>query len=494
MTNINELMIENHDLFSNDVFEGDLKLALNANLLKIEEKVKRYTQFENDQKAFLSEDYSDKNFHHYINNITSKYPEIMGDIMKISLQDGSFSQHMSNQYACFYAKQYKKNQDRLERNETAIDVGLLLFPIFAGPIGRAGATGIEMILGNRLSLWGLKSLNAQSFVTEISVTSRLGIIGKDLDQLNDLAKQCQRNEMSFFAESDEGKLENFRNCQIEYGEKKFISELGLVTSVASNFSANSLKILMKGIEKYRLLKAKKISVPSTDEVANYLYKNGFDKLEKGHVALEFKTPDKKTITVMDLSKIIASDDAHVRDLPPKYWRYVADSYKERLHMSKDEVESFVDSSIKMSYRTKLLMLTDESPLMDKMKIHGGIGLVTSSNSSELLPVEKALGLVIKRGTANEKIAEIGRLTVGGEVETAKYSAALIAQLSSLIIQDKNISRVFIYTSKKHSALYRRSMGVSTANMKDLNERDVLIELTRNDIEHMIDKNMLARKK
>ena len=138
--------------------------------------------------------------------------------------------------------------------------------------------------------------------------------------------------------------------------------------------------------------------------------------------------------------------------------------------------------MEMGPRTTLILNTEKSALKGNTKINGGVGIVESGSPQELLPLEKATGVRIER-KPDEKITEIVRLTVGKQSDAVELSTALIDQASSLIKRDKSVSRVFIYTSKIHGRLYRK-MGIPSTRIKSLDDRDVLIELNRDDIDKM----------
>jgi hypothetical protein len=285
-------------------------------------------------------------------------------------------------------------------------------------------------------------------------------------------------------------LNEFRDCQKNLGEKIFLSELGLVVAGTSNISVSALKFLSKAAPVMKTPQVLVQEVKSANEISGYIYKNGLDELKKGQVGLEFATKDSGVFSIMDLSAIAKSSNSTVQKIPEDYWRYVGNIYSERLNLTKDEIESFIKSSVEMSPRTKLVLNTEKSPLTGNMKINGGVGIVQAQKTQELLPLEKATGIRIDK-KPNEKIVEIVRLTVGKDVEAEKMSTALITQATSLIVQDKSISRVFIFTSKVHARLYKR-MGIPVDKIKDIDKRDVVIEFTRGDLEKMVEKKMLEK--
>lgn len=80
----------------------------------------------------------------------------------------------------------------------------------------------------------------------------------------------------------------------------------------------------------------------------------------------------------------------------------------------------------------------------------------------------------------KKITKIVRLTVAEQSDAIELSTVLIDQASCHIKRDKNVSRVFIYTSKIHGRLYRK-MGIPRTRKKSRMMGGVLIKFNRNDI-------------
>jgi hypothetical protein len=491
MSNINNSMIDNNQLFSDKAFEKDLTDALFDNLGKIASRGDEFYKFENDgNRPYRPKDHGTY-VKEYLGDITSRFPGIMEDVVKSSLYDGTFSNQKEKESACFYAEQFKSFSDKKEYKEMAVDAGLFILPLFAGPIGRAGSMGVELAFGERLAVWGMNSLEAKKTLNAASMVFQAGIVAKDLDQLKELSETCRQSEVQFLSKSDEAQLKEFRDCQKNLGEKIFFSELGLISFGTTNISASALKFLPRGVQGLKIPIVASKEVKNTKEISGYIYKNGLSELKKGQVSIEFSTPESGVFSVMDLGAVAKAQDPLVKKIPEDYWRYVGSIYSERLNLTKNEIESFIKSSVEMSPRTKLVLNTEKSPLTGKMKINGGVGIVHASGAEELLPLEKATGIRIDK-KPNEKIVEIVRLTVGKDSDAEKVSSALVSQASSLIVQDKSISRVFIFTSKVHARLYKR-MGVPMDKIKDIDKRDVIIEFTRSDLERVLEKKMLMEK-
>jgi hypothetical protein len=488
MISITNTMMDNELLFANEVFEKDLLSALLDNLGKIEKRGDEYFKFENDPLKPYNRKGNTSYVDKYLDNVTSHFPNVLEDVVKSSSYDGSFSNHDTKLSACFYSEKFKKHSDRAEYTEMGIDAGLFILPLFAGPVGRLGVTGIELVFGERLAIWGLRSLDSKKAISATSLVFQTGIAAQDLNKLKNLSEECRKSEVKFLTKNDETQLKEFRDCQKNLGEKIFLSEVGAIALVGSNLSKSAIKFLTKGALKINLPTMVTKEVSTTNEISNYIYKNGLDQLKKGQLSVEFSTPTSGVFSVMDLKALEKIQDPVLKKIPEDYWRYVGSIYSERLNLTKDEIESFIKSSLEMSPRTKLVLNTEKSPLIGAMKIKGGVGVVEAKGPGELLPLEKATGIKIDK-KPNEKIVEIVRLSVGKDSDAEQLSTALVSQATSLIVQDKSISRVFIFTSRIHARLYRK-MGVPMDKIKELDKRDVIIEFTRSDLERVIQKKMI----
>lgn len=485
MANLSDKFIESKDLFTQNDFEKDLKTALLSNLEKIDDRGKDYARFEFDgNRPFIrkgNESYTKE----YIQDITSRFPAIIEDLVKASHYDGSIDHASTQETVCLFEEQFKKYSDQKFYKEMALDAGLFLLPLVSGPLG------LELVFAERMAVWGLKASEIKNALTASTLIFQTGLAANNIESLKSLSEECRRGEVEFLSHSSEQSLETFKKCQQKFGEKLFLSELGFIAAGTSNISSLSLKFLKAGAKEASISLSEVKKVSSTEDISKYIYGNGLKELKPGQIGLEFQTTDHGVFSVMDLKNIAESKNVAIQKIPQDYWRYVGNVYSERLNLTKTEIENFIKSSIEMSPRTKLVLNTEKSPLLGPMKINGGVGIVSAKAKGELLPLEKATGFKIARA-ADEKIVEIVRLTVGKDVEAAKMSEALIGQATSLIAEDKSISRIFIFTSKVHARLYKR-MGVPADKIKDLDKRDVIIEMNQADIEQIL-KNMTLSKK
>jgi hypothetical protein len=193
---------------------------------------------------------------------------------------------------------------------------------------------------------------------------------------------------------------------------------------------------------------------------------------------QIQTLNLGNFTHIDLAYIHLVRDQYLRDVPEKYWNFVAEIYAKRLSLSPDEISGFIRSSRELTSRTKLIVNTTNG-IRTTPAFNGGISVVFSRHENEPLPCEKSLDARLSR-PSSEASAEIVRLTVVKETDVKNLCRELIYQAAELILQDPQIQTTYIYTSKLHYRLYRQ-LGVEPASIKSLGARDVLITLKRSDV-------------
>lgn len=201
-------------------------------------------------------------------------------------------------------------------------------------------------------------------------------------------------------------------------------------------------------------------------------------------------PDNKMMAILDLSEKRALQLRNINEAPERYWKHVGEIYRKRLNLTDDEIKSFLETSKSFEPRTKLVMQTSGGgPATGK--IEGGVGIVTSKNPNELLPLEKAMRIKLPR-EKGQKIAEVVRLTS----DVDKLMPQLLTQISNITKKDPEITTLYVYTSKIHERLYK-SLHIPYEKIEksyysklpqDLlkkvkkNERDVLIQVNVKDFQ------------
>ncbi|MBC97952.1 MAG: hypothetical protein CME63_09400 [Halobacteriovoraceae bacterium] len=178
----------------------------------------------------------------------------------------------------------------------------------------------------------------------------------------------------------------------------------------------------------------------------------------------------------DVLSIIRPSIGDAKNLADDYYKYVADVYSERLNLSAEEIEGFIQSSRQMGDRTTLIVRTKTNPTTGPPEFKGGIGVVTAENGEELLPLEKATGFRVPRGEGN-KAVEVVRLVASDE-KNPNLMKELIEEAMSTIGKDPSITKAYVYTSRIHERLYRR-LGIPYTIVNRPNKRDVILEFNVN---------------
>lgn len=190
----------------------------------------------------------------------------------------------------------------------------------------------------------------------------------------------------------------------------------------------------------------------------------------------FKVGDKEHLAVLDLGKAELNKDQMSLALSDRYWSHVGDVYGKRLNLTEQEIKSFIQTSNEMRDRTILVTSSEQSPLLAR-EFNGGVGIVTSKNKRDLLPLEKATGFQAQRDIGG--VAEVVRLTANKDAK--ELSMDLMKTSAEILKADPEIKTLYIYTSRAHSRLYK-GMGVPVKKETLLeNGRDVVIEVRITDI-------------
>lgn len=187
-------------------------------------------------------------------------------------------------------------------------------------------------------------------------------------------------------------------------------------------------------------------------------------------------PNGRIISALDLSNKNELKLLGLEGISNKYWQTVAATYKDRLKLSDEEIASFIKSSVAYEDRTTLILQTQGKPSAGK--IDGGVAMVESKSSKDLLPFEKATGVKVSR---EGKVGEIVRLTAVNEDHHTTMKNVLTS-LASMTRTDPELKKIYIFTSKIHMRMYMK-MNIPFKRLKDPNERDVLIEINAQDFQN-----------
>ncbi|OUR95668.1 hypothetical protein A9Q84_14295 [Halobacteriovorax marinus] len=369
--------------------------------------------------------------------------------------------------ACHF---YNKNIDFLENKKikkVGLEVGMLALPFVVGPTFRLGVWGLR---GAGLLKWGMRE---EVFISVSKATAgamSAAFFIKDSIAIPKKKEECSRFLNGFIETNNQTLYQKFIECNQELS-----SELLFLAAETTLVGLTSITSIMKSLKVSRSFKEEStfFHVKDFEELTFYLESKKIDNANFGDAGFKLTTK-KGDYYVLNLN----GPKREVAALSTKYWEFVSETYKERLNLSKAEIESFIRSSKSMEPRTTLLVSTKQD---DMFKLRGGVALVDSSKASELLPLEKATGIRIKR-EKGRKIGEIVRLTVDGTTGDRKLSDELISQLiSGLKTQDK-LDSVYVYTSKAHQRLYQRMLkkkGMKSQLIHDL-DRDVVLRIDLKD--------------
>lgn len=436
------------------------------------DKVYSYDRYLNDPQAPLTHAKNGAYAKKYIEELTSNHPQIVDDLLdRFELLSPPSDKES---LLCSLSKKREKERKRDALVKTGIETSLFVAPFLLGPWGRAGVLGLEGALGVKLLRWGLtaKEVERGAWIARASVG--LSTNALQSAEVLKLANTCKNLEQKYYINADAKTFQTLSDCKTEYQDSLFLASLGWVAPLAPEIPGPVLKFY-KAKFTPQMTSTKEVS----SQIGNSLKST---PLTKNQWAREFTTPDQGTFTYMDLSKIERVSDQHMKSLPDDYWKFVGNIYSERLNLTPDEIKGFIKSSQDFAPRTKLIVNTPNS-IKEAQNFKGGVGVVISGKSDELLPLEKALGKSLER-KPGEKSAEIVRLTVSKDADAEKLSKSLINQAAGLVLQDPEIKTVYIYTSKIHRRLYSK-LGVTPTNISAVSDRDVLVTLKREDIEKLL---------
>lgn len=495
MKNISSDQMLNFKTYDYNTFWTNLKDSIFENLSVIDDKSKEYETYLNDLNGPIVRESNQAYIDKYNSEFISRFPNLVEDFILQSSRDQQALSIDDKKIICTKSSYYEKYLTSKKLKGLAVDASLLILPILGGPLAPAIESGVVLSRGARLVTWGISNAQLAKTITSGSRALDLALLGHSGIALKSLKDKCIELERVLLERPDISKYHELKKCQLDLSSELTVFLIGSgMTSMS--YSADFLQFI-KLAEKTRrptnlistVLSRK--TEESVDAINQYLLKNGTSELKGSEQALEFRVGDKDFFTIVDMTKTSKIDPV-VKKVSEDYWRFVADVYKERLNLTPSEIENFVKSSIEAGPRTKIVLNTGDKLKDGGNQFKGGIGLVQSKNKLELLPLEKATGIKIDR-KPNEKIVEIVRLTASKDVEAEKTSSALVSQIMSLVVSDKEVGRVFIYTSKVHSRLYRK-MGIPQKAIKSISDRDVMIEITREEAEEILKSKVLQNKR
>lgn len=408
----------------------------------------------------------------YMNSFHGKFPYLTETLL--------FKAEVNNERSNLLCDLDKKLEEKKFREKiltSAVDGALLIGPLFLGPLGRVGGQGIRSLLATRLGSFGMRASHAEKAMMATRMSSEGMFVLHANHKVHVKENECAQISSEFYLKTNEKNFERQKNCFEDLATLRFEESLSWA-------SFGGLELIPQLEKRFKYLRAPKVEkrTLSSNQTLSAVMEDFYQ--QKNRFAMEVSSSDNGVYTIMDLSKLKDVKDEKLKSLPVDYWNFVGETYRTRLNLTPEEIKGFVKTSEEMQPRTKIIFNTEKSQLNSKQpsKFKGGIGVLESRASDELLPIEKSTGKRFPR-TPGEKSVEIVRLTVSKEAEKTDLSKQLTDAAINLIVADKTVSKAYIYTSKAHSVLYRR-MGIPKECIKPLDDRDVYIELSREDLENI----------
>ncbi len=453
-------------------FEEVLAQASRSTAKALLEKNDRYDSYLNLNNPDSKSEFLSVLDVYFNNKILKEYPDIADDFL--DRYERSPPKEKLKPFICQLYKDRKSKKQTEDLVKAGTETALFIAPFALGPWTRAGAFGLEAIIGKKIMQWGLSSKATAKMVLSAEVGNAVTFNAAQYLELKKIDENCRNIEVSLYTKPKDNDLDLLNSCREDYHDALVFSSAGALLSMAPTISPAILE-----------LHKKRYAVTLVSQNAKALnigedLKNSSLKLSEW--AREFKTIDQGNFTYMDLSKLNQVNDPMLSNLPSNYWKYVGEVYSDRLNLSPAEIKGFIKSSEEFTERTKLIVNTKTSANLTDSNFQGGVGVVVSDISSQLLPLEKSTGTSLPR-ESGRKVAEIVRLVVSKDADVEKLSKSLINQASAVILHDPSITTVFIYTSKLHGRLYQK-LGVKPKNIQTQGNRDIVITLGRREIEQM----------
>jgi hypothetical protein len=371
-------------------------------------------------------------------------------------------------------------KNRFEKQElikkVALEAGLIIGPFLFPPL-----SSIKIGQGLWLARFGLSAKKSEALVGAISyqvISASSGLI-----LVNKVEVQCKRKVAAMLVKSSVEKQKEIDQCY------KDLSNEYLLLAVSEAISIG--RGLKSGLKLAFPKAAKLADEPGyfshklqirPDQLTSKLRSDGIKSLGKDKSAFVYKTGVNEYSSIYDLEKASRLGTDH-KKLTSGYWDYVADVYSKRLKLSEAEVKAFLKSSREMEDRTLLVLKSRAHPANGPPNFTGGAGIVKSSKTEELLPLEKATGFKVPR-EKGEKVYEVVRL-VSTDADNPDHMKEILAQVMAILKTDEKASRAFVFTSKIHQRLYRK-LGIPFKVIDKPNSRDVIMEfdISKVDVESL----------
>lgn len=317
--------------------------------------------------------------------------------------------------------------------KNSIQVGLITMSLLAGPEGLLASLSARSSLA-ALGRFGTSRLSG--LLPNAALTTTM------ISEARHLQDVCEQKLAQVKLQDADQK--EWRNCINQKENAEIAAILGTLGQAAIPMLPAT----------YKLYLANKAA--ATDAVKVFQHANG------------------NTVSLLDLSQKSAVKAQGLENVSEKYWEFVGGVYQKRLNLSEAEIKAFIESSKQMESRTHLVMMTRGPP--KSLQFEGGVGMVHSKKAQDLMPFEKATGITVPRDQG--KVAEIVRLASVSD-DNPNLMKDVLNQLATVVKNDGEIKKLYVYTSRIHARLYRR-LGIPAKEVSRYKERDVILEIDANE--------------
>lgn len=474
--NDNKLSENEIEYFKEDDIKKSLVSGYSTYLSTIKNKIDDSNRFINptrEQYQFSKngrEEVKDLRFSHFfemINDVGDVDDQSLSEVLSNVDWQQEINDPVHGQNACHFYIENLRYLDKQKNIELVKDGVMFTAPFLLGPGVRLGAIGLR---GVGLLKWGMRGIGAEKVIQASgSVLSGVYFLNS-ISDLEDKKTDCDKIYSQFQLSKNKIDYENYIECTEDFADAQALALLEV--SVVGAESIRSLKASLNFAKSYddkRLI----YEVKDFDDLQVKLskLKIGGNQFSETGLRLKGVDNDLYALNLTNAKKVDA-----LRFVGDDYWNFVAGIYSKRLNLSQEEISSFVKSSRAMSDRTTLVLNTKANSTSE---FRGGVALVTSKNGDELMPFEKATGFKVQR-EKGKRVAEIVRLTVDEKTGDQELMKKLMYTLCSSVKGEKDINKLYVYTSKVHGRLYKR-LGIP---MKEVHktDRDIIYEINVNDIQ------------
>jgi len=332
----------------------------------------------------------------------------------------------------------------------------------------------------------LRTTRAMRMAGYIQTVASAGLMTDLAINYNLKANECSLRHVDYLSTQKKEELQNLEQCLNEE-ESLRISVLLSFIPVATVAQLPSLALKIKNLRSYENIFPKKY-ITTNDFQRNVLIDSKLigSGTTTGSISID---PMGKVITQIDTRFVSKVNGINVDQYTADYFNFVGKIYGERLKLSSKEIDSFVESSKVMSDRMYIVTQTKSLPNAKHNSFDAGISLVSSKHKDELLPLEKATGVLIDRPKNGGIVLELSRLVVSKEAEKLEKGIfqRLLNQSLEISMGNPSVEKFVYYTSKGHYKIYDR-IGIKGKVKQEVNDgRDVIVEVDRATVEEYLER-------